>query len=157
MITAVLAVIIGWSRRTKNYGTVMIAECQYCDNTFENRLVRYRTWFYLFFIPVLPISRARYSLVCPICNIGLDVSREEARILQQHQLTLLAYLYGELTDEGYIQSSRHLKHEISILHGRDRSIPINPQDLRLAGAAEDMQEAAERELDTHLTGLPGVN
>jgi len=61
-------IIFGWGKVTlKNYGAIEKKQCPHCHNEGMWELRRYRTWFTLFFIPVIPYNQ-KALLVCPICE-----------------------------------------------------------------------------------------
>lgn len=52
--------------------------CNYCNNATLFKIVRVRKWFTLFFIPIIPLS-SKYYHVCPICNQGVLMAKEQAK------------------------------------------------------------------------------
>ncbi len=52
--------------------------CPRCHNISRWPLIRYTSWFCLFFIPVIPYSR-KYFERCPVCHAGRPVSAAKAR------------------------------------------------------------------------------
>ncbi len=58
----------------KEYG------CPRCGNITRWPLIRYTSWFSLFFIPVFPYRR-RYVERCPICHAGRPVSERQAQAM----------------------------------------------------------------------------
>ncbi|MDP4182817.1 MAG: zinc-ribbon domain-containing protein [Bacillota bacterium] len=61
-------ILFGWGKQTiKNEGPVLRYHCQHCNNDEFWQLCTRKTWFTLFFIPVIPYSTERL-LVCPICK-----------------------------------------------------------------------------------------
>ncbi|MDR1003300.1 MAG: zinc ribbon domain-containing protein [Oscillospiraceae bacterium] len=64
--------------------------CPNCHNASAHALVRMRTWFTLFFIPIFPIF-SRYYVVCPVCGASVQVDRKERdRILAAQEGILTA-------------------------------------------------------------------
>jgi hypothetical protein len=60
--------IFGFGKRTINYlGSAGLHVCPNCHNRAEWSRLRIRTWFTLFFIPVIPY-RTRYVTMCPVCK-----------------------------------------------------------------------------------------
>lgn len=63
-------IIYGFGKTTtKDFGCLPTDHCTNCNNQIQKRLIRVRTWFTLFFIPIIPY-RTRYFLICPICRKG---------------------------------------------------------------------------------------
>ncbi len=74
-----MLVIFGLSRKETPLGPVALA-CTVCGHPGPGSLVRRRTRFTLFFVPVLPL-RSRLETRCPMCGASSRVDREEARRL----------------------------------------------------------------------------
>ena len=68
-----MIILFGWGHTTtQNYGQFRSAPCNICRHE-EYSLLRIRTWFTLFFIPVIPYSAKRLVL-CGKCGNGYDIS-----------------------------------------------------------------------------------
>ncbi len=80
-------ILFGWGHRTdKDHGPTLPINCPNCHNQTYWRYKHYRTWFTLFFIPVIPYENDHY-LLCDICKQGVTLQepeRERAKILAQH-------------------------------------------------------------------------
>jgi hypothetical protein len=59
-------------RRPNDRGEVAPALCPNCGNHVTFRLLEMRSWFSLFFIPLVP-GRARHAVTCPVCQYGILV------------------------------------------------------------------------------------
>jgi|LSQX01.3.fsa_nt_gb hypothetical protein len=69
-------IIFGWGRQTlKSFGPVLKYHCDHCNNDKHWDLYCKRTWFTLFFIPVIPYS-TEYLLLCPVCKYGVKLEKE---------------------------------------------------------------------------------
>jgi hypothetical protein len=69
--------VFGWGRQTvKTHGPVEVYHCDHCNNDKHWTLYTRRTWFTLFFIPVIPYS-TEHLMLCPICNYGVKVENEK--------------------------------------------------------------------------------
>jgi hypothetical protein len=80
-------IIFGWGKVThKDYGATMATKCPNCNNDTWLLLSRYRKWFTLFFIPVIPYS-SRHLLLCEVCSQGLEL--KGAKIQRARQLNEL--------------------------------------------------------------------
>ena len=63
-------IIFGNSHKNKRVGyTYDQYTCGHCNNTNNWSLVRYSSWFTLFFIPIFPY-RLKEMFICPICDRG---------------------------------------------------------------------------------------
>ena len=75
-------IIFGWGKVTlKNFGGIQKKQCGHCHNEGIWELRRYRTWFTLFFIPVIPYSQ-KALLVCPICEHYIMLTSEQFKELR---------------------------------------------------------------------------
>ncbi|WP_338729454.1 zinc ribbon domain-containing protein [Haladaptatus sp. DJG-WS-42] len=100
-------IIFGWSTRFKEYGATYPAACPHCSNDNYFHLLKSRRWFKLYFIPLIPLSRAAYDLVCPTCNASIRLdSRAEATQAKHLNTATTAYHNEELDVEDY---SREMK------------------------------------------------
>lgn len=78
-------IIFGWGYKTyKRFGFIQLNNCIYCNNSSSVELLKVTTWFTLFFIPVIPITR-RYLLMCNRCKGIQEIDKE----------TFLQYINGE--------------------------------------------------------------
>ena len=69
--------IFGLGKITKrNYGSLHDKKCKFCQENNEYELLRTITWFTLFFIPIIPY-RFMYYLVCPNCEHGYEITRDQ--------------------------------------------------------------------------------
>lgn len=76
-------IIFGWGKVTsKTHGWTEAEYCEYCRNTPRHVLVEKRTWFTLFFIPIIPYEH-KHLCLCPICHSGYEYPKEVF-----HQLVL---------------------------------------------------------------------
>lgn len=70
-------IIFGWGRVTKKFiGEVFQRTCQYCNTTSTWQLCIVRTWFTLFFIPVIPY-KTTYCVACPNCGSYVKLTQEQ--------------------------------------------------------------------------------
>jgi len=67
-------IIFGVRRRAKQHGGCVAASCPRCHNEVVLGYVIVTTFFSLFFIPIIPLSRKRL-LVCPICGWQRDIPK----------------------------------------------------------------------------------
>lgn len=68
-------------RKTKLIGHTAMMDCPRCGNTSAWPVQREKTYFSLFFIPLIPY-RTRYLLSCPVCREAREISEDEvARLL----------------------------------------------------------------------------
>lgn len=70
-------IIWGFGKTTRKViGTVGCFTCKYCNTQSLWQLCIVRTWFTLFFIPVIPYAK-KYCISCPNCKSYMELSQEE--------------------------------------------------------------------------------
>lgn len=85
-----MIVIFGWGHRTtKELGQKTLMYCPNCRNDRWWHLISYKTWFTLFFIPVIPYE-SKHLLYCGLCSHGVEIKRnkinEAKELLRQNVL-----------------------------------------------------------------------
>ena len=69
-------ILFGWGKRTRNVvGDVIFRSCSHCNTQSVWQLCVIRTWFTLFFIPVIPYAKS-YQVSCPNCKSYIEVTKE---------------------------------------------------------------------------------
>jgi len=68
-----------WGTHTykKLIGAAKTVNCGHCNNVVTFQILRARTWFTLFWIPIFPVS-SKYFILCPICGSGIQVKKDQA-------------------------------------------------------------------------------
>lgn len=98
-------IIIGFGRRKKkDFGEITQVRCPRCHNDVLYHLTRTRTWFTLYFIPILPY-RTQHRLECPICSHGIRVFRDGIEALRQGELNIINDL-EQLTESSAGRTTR---------------------------------------------------
>ena len=70
-------IIWGWGKVTKKFiGDVFERTCSYCNQTTVWQLCIRRTWFTLFFIPIIPYAKS-YQATCPSCGSYVELTKEQ--------------------------------------------------------------------------------
>lgn len=70
-------IIWGFGKVTKKMlGNVERRYCKYCETEGVWQLCVMRTWFTLFFIPLIPYA-TKYCIVCPTCGSYVQLTKEE--------------------------------------------------------------------------------
>jgi hypothetical protein len=90
--------IFGWGRRTRNVEATIARPCERCTQSQVFNLERIRTWFTLFFIPVIPYETEHW-LLCAECRCGFKLTQEEYDGLK-------AELAGSETQTAYMTLTR---------------------------------------------------
>ncbi len=62
--------------KEKDYGETYPTKCPNCNNNVYLHLKNIKKFFTVFFIPLIPY-KSKYYLLCPICNTGTKLSKEE--------------------------------------------------------------------------------
>lgn len=103
--------VFGWGKRTHtDHGPTLPITCPNCHNQTYWRYQHYRTWFTLFFIPVIPYESDHY-LLCDICKQGItleDDARERAKILAGYTKQYLAQQMSQVEYESRLNEARLL-------------------------------------------------
>lgn len=69
--------LFGFGKKTvKGYGSEEVILCQRCNNAKQWQYRKTKTWFTLFFIPVIPYQTS-YEKVCPICGNSVTLSKDD--------------------------------------------------------------------------------
>jgi hypothetical protein len=70
-------IIWGWGKVTKKViGSVFEQLCNYCNSKEMWQLCIIRTWFTLFFIPIIPYKK-KYVISCPKCGSYIELTQEQ--------------------------------------------------------------------------------
>jgi len=108
--------IFGWGRRTfKDQGPTLPVRCPHCSNQTWYHLASTRTWFTLFFIPVIPYQ-SRDLLLCPVCSRGLELDGDRRDAARRINLLADAFHKEEITEDRFLaelQGARLLEAEVS--------------------------------------------
>lgn len=69
-------IIWGWGKQTRKViGNVFRKNCSHCNTEQMWQLCLIRTWFTLFFIPVIPYAKS-YQIACPSCKSYVEITKE---------------------------------------------------------------------------------
>jgi Fe2+ or Zn2+ uptake regulation protein len=94
-------IIFGWGHQTiKQYGATLPIKCPNCNNSVFLHLVQTRTWFTLFFIPVIPYESKHY-LLCEICGQGIELNGEEIDRAKELNQATSSFLSKEISEDQY--------------------------------------------------------
>lgn len=75
-------IFFGWGKQTiKKHGPVFKNHCDRCNNEELWQLYTRKTWFTLFFIPVIPYS-TEYIVACPVCSFGAVITEAKFQELK---------------------------------------------------------------------------
>lgn len=96
-------IIFGWPKREKFVGSASPGFCEHCQNQTMWSHVKTRRWVSLFFVPVLPVSRASHWLVCDICGVSIEMDKEEARASKEMVENTQQRANGTLPEEEYYE------------------------------------------------------
>lgn len=94
-------IIFGWGKRTvKEHGEAYPMECKNCNNKSFFKLVSLKTWFTVFFIPIIAYKSKDY-LTCPVCNKGYELDDENFKKAKSLLEPTANYRNNQMTDEEY--------------------------------------------------------
>jgi hypothetical protein len=119
--------VFGWGRTTqKNVTNVAVLHCAHCNNVGPWHALRRKTWFTLFFIPVIPYKTYAF-LHCGVCSRGWELTGDE--FAKAVRLADLSYEYTEkktLTRERYQLAFNEVG--LRDLHFDIKAIPAPPPE-----------------------------
>ena len=120
--------IFGWGHRTNNdRGPTMPANCPNCHNDSWFHFFTYRTWFTLFFIPVIPYESKSF-LLCPVCSSGLELNGEPIDAALRLNEAAQAFHNNEIGEMEFTAALRETRLLSSDLIGASESgIPALPE------------------------------
>lgn len=98
-----MLLLFGFRNKMHDHGATIAATCPRCHNSVVLHDVRNRRWFTLFFIPVLPLGRARRLLTCPICRWGRDVPKDAEALTNEMADITRQWQAGGMNDDAYGQ------------------------------------------------------
>jgi len=98
-----MIIIWGIKRFRANLGVVVML-CQRCGSPCAQTVVRLRSWFALFFIPLIPLG-THHRIVCSMCAAVTRIDKAQATSLQQAALTQRSQA-PHMTADGPISSPR---------------------------------------------------
>ena len=112
-----MLIVFGWGhQKTKILGPALLRECENCHNYDAWLLFDASTWFTFFFVPIFPY-RVRHFLLCPICNRGVELTREQFRTMRESPL--LTFPAGP--------DREVLKQALIMGHEGARTLPASPE------------------------------
>jgi len=76
-----MLIIFGVKRRRNQLGVAFLM-CARCQRPCAHAVVQIRTWFSLFFIPVIPLG-SKYFTSCSLCGVATRIDAAQAEHLQQ--------------------------------------------------------------------------
>lgn len=123
-------VIFGLKRRVKEYGAAYPAYCPHCDNEVVYQLVKTRRWFHIYWIPLIPFTANR-MLMCPICQVIVDLSISQFRTAKDLVGATEAYLDGRMSEAAYDRELTEFERQ------------IHPDDTAEAGGYPEIEAAQE--------------
>ena len=91
---------LGWTTLGKDFGPTARIQCEFCEELTWLSLMRERTWFQLFFIPIIPLEE-EWQLVCENCESPIDLPDqliEQARVLND---VATRFLRNEISEDTY--------------------------------------------------------
>ncbi len=101
--------IFGWGRRAvTEYGPTIPTTCPNCNNQKWFHLVSYKTWFTLFFVPVIPYE-SKTLLQCPVCSRAVELDDKKARRAMRLRDLAAAYLGNRMSQSEYLAELRDVR------------------------------------------------
>jgi len=86
--------------KLQDHGPTLPVTCPRCNNQVMYHYVSRTRWFRLYFIPLLPTSKV-HQLLCPICNHGPEISREDLPRVQALNTVAEQYQRHSVSEEDF--------------------------------------------------------
>lgn len=103
--------LFGWGKQTiKSHGPVFRSHCDRCNNEELWQLYTRRTWFTLFFIPVIPYS-TEHLVVCPVCSYGAVITSTKFEELKAVAECNMDLVNKKITEDEHRNRIGHLMQE----------------------------------------------
>jgi hypothetical protein len=134
--------LFGWGQRTiSDEGPTLSTQCQNCGNDVWLHLNTSKTWFTIFFIPVIPYGATNW-LECPVCSRGFVLEGLEmlARARRLRALSK-AFLDGTMSEDQYLIQAGNLDSVEQLSAVEIAALPA-PQET---GSAQALAPASEPE------------
>lgn len=90
-------IIFGLKTRNKDYGEAYQLECPRCTNQVLFHGYKERTWFHIFWIPLIPWFATR-GFVCPVCSHMIETDRGGLKLAKSAAQVVQSYSEGETSD-----------------------------------------------------------
>lgn len=101
--------IFGWGRRTTNeQGPTVFGTCPNCDKQNWFQLFSFKTWFTLFFIPVIPYE-SKHLLICPVCSRGVQLRGDQIDKARNLNRLAKTFLSNGMSEQDYIAATNDIK------------------------------------------------
>lgn len=101
--------LFGWGRRTTTeHGPTFPVNCSNCNNHIWLHLFSYRTWFTVFFIPVIPYE-SKTLLICPVCSRGMELQGDQVERAKRLNGVARAFLANEIPESAYLLEMKAVK------------------------------------------------
>ena len=96
-------IIWGFRNKIQDHGATIAATCPRCHNSVVLNHIQIRRWMSIFFVPLIPLGKARRVLVCPICQWSRNVPKEAADLTDEMATITKQWQGGGLDDGAYNQ------------------------------------------------------
>ena len=96
-----MIIIFGTRTLRKNYGVINKVECNHCHNVEFWNFIKIRTWFTLFWIPIIPLGAKKTYIVCPICESAIILNKEDSEKYEKLARLNTDFMNGKITEEDY--------------------------------------------------------
>lgn len=107
-----LFIIFGNKLRSKEYGEAYLGYCPHCDNDVWWHAVKFRKWFHIYWIPLIPHSADRV-LVCPICGSEAGLTKEQFATATELADRVAAYRDGDESERAVEEKIREFDAQLA--------------------------------------------
>lgn len=127
-------IIFGTKTRTKEHGPAYPSHCSHCENDAYMHAGKWRTWFHIFWVPLIPWFATR-ALVCPICGMAWELNRTEYSLATDLAATVEAVESGTATPDELYDSLEAFETELGI------DTAVEPEEAELVEERTDRLES----------------
>lgn len=123
MLAYQLFIIFGRKVREKDYGPSYPLNCPHCDNEVYYHAYKWRSWFHIFWIPLIPWTSHK-ELVCPICQAGFELERSAFKAAEELVDDTQQYRERQLSEQQFARSIQEFEITASFVE-----VPMDVEEI----------------------------
>lgn len=129
-------IIFGIKQRTKDYGAAYPGHCGRCRNDTYLHPFKWRSWFHLFWVPLIPWTAHR-ELACPICGQRHELSRNSFKQAKQLASLRQDVADGTASESEYMAKLNAFEKRVDFIEdAADVSEPVEKAETSLEDTIE---------------------
>lgn len=126
----VLFIIFGLKHRDTDHGPSYPLYCRRCQNQTYYHAYGWRTWFHIFWIPLIPWTATR-TLTCPICGEMVELNKADYNAAKDLVESTQRYRERTINEKQYASAIRSFEEQATFVEE-----PLDLEDFD-TGKAED--------------------